>query len=355
MNERRKKKTEDEIAKLYFNPKKPGSFSGKSTFKKTLPPKLKQATDLWINEQQTYNLHRGVIRKFKRTPVITAGVNQQLQIDLIDISVYAKSNDAHTFLLTVIDVFSRKAYCQPLRRKDGKTVTRAFKVILDQMDSLPTHIQSDQGKEFLNSTFKGLLKEYKIRYFTSHDKDIKCSHIERFNRTLMGKIGRFMTKTNSHRFVDVLPDIITSYNNTPHSAIGIPPEQVNAHNQEHIWLKLFNKPRIVKKNNVPIGAYVRIPTEKRTFEKGYLGKWSVEVFVVHQRIHTSPVTYKIKDLAGEVIVGSFYTQELMRVKKPKHWPIERIIDQRKNRYLVKWKGFPVKFNSWVSATDIVDI
>ena len=355
MNERRRKKTEAEIAELYFNPKNPGSFSGKSTFKKTLPPELKHPADVWLTDEPTYNLHRSVIRKFDRVPVITAGINQQLQIDLIDISAYAKSNDGNRFLLTAIDVFSRYAYCQPLRRKDGKTVTAAFKVILDQMTTIPKYLQSDKGREFLNSDFRALLKEYKIRSFTSHDQDVKCSHIEIFNKSLMTKLGRFMTKTNSRRIVDVLPDIMASYNATPHSATNTAPDRVSKKNQEKIWLKLFNKPRIIKKKNLTIGTYVRIPTEKRPFEKGYLGKWSFEVFVIHQQIPTSPITYKIKDLAGELIAGSFYSQELMSVKKPTYWPIERIIDRHKNRYLVKWRGFPIKFNSWVSAADVKDI
>ena len=35
-----------------------------------------------------------------------------------------------------------------------------------------------------------------------------------------------------------------------------------------------------------------------------------EIFVVSQINNTSPITYKINDLNGEDIVGSFYKQEL---------------------------------------------
>jgi len=67
---------------------------------------------------------------------------------------------------------------------------------------------------------------------------------------------------------------------------------------------------------------------------------------------TAPVTCKLKDLADEDIKGTFYEYELQLVTKPDDalFDIELIVKTRKRagkvEYLVKWRGYPEKFNSW---------
>ena len=51
---------------------------------------------------------------------------------------------------------------------------------------------------------------------------------------------------------------------------------------------------------------------KNTFNKGYTENWSREIFIINSVLKTNPCTYKIKDLDGEKIIGSFYEKELLR-------------------------------------------
>ena len=67
--------------------------------------------------------------------------------------------------------------------------------------------------------------------------------------------------------------------------------------------------------------------------------------------------YKVKDQAGESIDGIFYFHELLKVFEPEFYKIEKIIKRRKDNkgnwiYLVKWQGYPEKFNSFVTETDV---
>ena len=79
------------------------------------------------------------------------------------------------------------------------------------------------------------------------------------------------------------------------------------------------------------------------------------IFVIDKVLPTKPVTYSIVDLMGEAIEGSFYEQELQKAKQ-QTFRIEKVLrrDNKKKLALVKWSGYPNKFNSWVSFKDLVD-
>ena len=70
---------------------------------------------------------------------------------------------------------------------------------------------------------------------------------------------------------------------------------------------------------------------------------------------TKPVTYHIVDLLGEKVEGSFYEKELQKAKQ-QTFRIEKVVrrDNKKEKALVKWKGYSVKFNSWINFKDLVD-
>ena len=69
-------------------------------------------------------------------------------------------------------------------------------------------------------------------------------------------------------------------------------------------------------------------------------------------LNTNPLTYKLVDLLGEKITGSFYEAELQKTNQ-NIFRIEKVIrrDQKKKKALVKWKGYPDKFNSWIPLSD----
>ena len=85
-----------------------------------------------------------------------------------------------------------------------------------------------------------------------------------------------------------------------------------------------------------------------------MGNWSEEIFEIVARHPTLPVTYGVCDLAGEDIKGKFYEYELQKVKKSDEdmFIVEKILKTRKRagkiEHLVKWRGYPDKFNSWTS-------
>ena len=219
---------------------------------------------------------------------------------------------------------------------------------------MPLSLQSDKGTEMKAAPFQNLLKKYKIHFFTTENATTKAAVVERFQKTLQTMIHRYMTATRSRRFVDALPLLMKTYNTTYHSAIGMAPNDVTDANTEKVWQRLYtrNKTKHTTRTSDDLepGDYVRISKARRQFAKGYTGHWSREIFLVTAKLNTTPTTYRISDMAGEEIRGTFYQQELQKISPPEYFDIEKILDTRtrrgKTEYLIKWTGFPTSFNSW---------
>ena len=267
-------------------------------------------------------------------------------------------NDGYRYLLVCIDVFSKYAWIVPIKSKTGPALVEAFKVILSS-GRKPHKIMTDQGTEFFNKSFQTLLKNEGIELFNTFN-ETKASIVERVIRTFKTKMWRYFTAKKTMRYLDMLPDLVYSYNHSEHRSIGRPPALVNSENEDEVFHALYHN---VLDNVQPvkykckIGDQVRINKIKRKFEKGYLPNYSKEIFTVSKTVLRNPTVYKLKDYDGEELKGTFYDKELQKViKHDDMYEVEKILKKRgkgKNvQYLVKWSGYPDKFNSWVSASEI---
>src|SRR6478609_8717632 len=210
---------------IYYDVKKVGSFGGVAALSKAVGNKNVKN---WLTSQETYTLHKPVRRKFRRRKTISIGVDHQWQIDLADVLSLSNHNDGYRYLMTCIDVFSRYAWVVPLKNKSSSSIQEAFASMIK--DRKPTYLQSDKGTEFVNHTFQSYLKTNDIVHYTSENDDIKCALVERYNRTLKTRMWRYFTHTNTLRYIDVLADLVKSYNDTNHSSIKTAPSQVSIHN-----------------------------------------------------------------------------------------------------------------------------
>jgi Integrase core domain/Chromo (CHRromatin Organisation MOdifier) domain len=358
----------------YFDPRAPGSFGGIDALLRHVNAladendeehQTRDTIAEWLLGQPSYTQHYRVQRKFKRNRTVVYTIYEQFQADLIDVSALSEYNDGVNFLLTVIDVFSKQARVVPLKNKAGKTVRDALEKIFEEFQT-PEKFQTDEGKEFENAHCYALYKKLKIKHFNALSGESKCAVNERFNRTFKTKLWKYLTHNNTYRFIDDLGDLEFSYNNTYHSAIKMKPSEVNYNNVNQVWQNLFGDhfrnsvmrgPR--RKFKFQLGDNVRLSGKHVTFKKAYEQGWTEELFTVSRRLMRDPPVYNVKDENDEEVKGVFYEQEMLRVKKPTLYPIEKIISSRgkgKNRkHLVKWRGYSKSFNSWIPNSDVVDL
>ena len=118
-------------------------------------------------------------------------------------------------------MFSKYAWVIPLKKKDSKTVSEAFYSIFTYRK--PIKLQTDKGKEFVNTSFQKLLKDRGIQFYVSQNENIKASVAERFNQTLKTKMWKYFTYQNTYKYLDVLKDLVASYSSTYHRTIKSSP------------------------------------------------------------------------------------------------------------------------------------
>ena len=101
-------------------------------------------------------------------------------------------------------MFSKYAWVIPLKKKNSKTVSEAFYSIFTYRK--PIKLQTDKGKEFVNTSFQKLLKDRGIQFYVSQNENIKASVAECFNQTLKTKMWKYFTHQNTYKYLDVLKD-----------------------------------------------------------------------------------------------------------------------------------------------------
>ena len=282
-------------------------------------------------------------------PVIVGGLDDQWVADLVEVQPLAKYNRGIRYLLTVLDVLSGYAWVQPLKAKTGVALVHAFDKIVKQRQ--PNRLQRDRGREFYNRTFQRWLEEQWIQHFWT-EGDAKASVVERFNRTLKERLYRYFTAANTLRFDDVLPELVQGYNATRHRSIGMAPQDVTWDNEEAAWKRLYG-PRLKgkKKPQFKVGDRVRLNKIHRPFGPG----WTEEVFVVHRVVPGPVPTYKIREWDDTPVQGTFYDANLQKVHVSDVFRIEKVLKRQKDRWLVKWKGWPDKYNSWIARGDVTSL
>ena len=178
----------------------------------------------------------------------------------------------------------------------------------------------DKGREFYNKDVQKRVELY------STENEEKFCVIERFNRTIKENMFKNFFANNTRNFIDVLELLVDQYNNATHSSIKMTPKEAShKENENQVWRNLyleFGGKTLTPKFS--IGDNVRITKKKKTFAKGYIQRWTEEVFKISKIQFTIPVTYKITDYNGEEIQRSFYEQELQK-KAQDTFRIEKVL------------------------------
>ena len=109
------------------------------------------------NYQLANEIHKPIIKKFKKRKVYSSFRDNIWGVDLADMQSLSKCNKGIKYLLCTIDIFSKYVWVIYLKDKTGTIAINAFKKIISN-GRKPNKIWVHQGRKFYNNPFKSLLK-----------------------------------------------------------------------------------------------------------------------------------------------------------------------------------------------------
>ncbi len=309
--------------------------------------KRQKVSQLFQQTKETKDIKRTVLK----TPYNVIGV------DLVDMST--KQYGKYKWLMTAIDLFTKKAWAIPLTDKTEQTVADGLNVLLKQMGHIPKAMRSDNGSEFIAEEFKKILKKHNITQILSKPHTPQSNgQVENFNKILKKLIEMDAAMSDNKNWVDTLPTYLNAYNSTPNRVTGKAPNDIDdadktevSHNIEKHILKGAppdNKPKFKK------GDVVRLKMEKEGFSKS-LENWTRDLYMVVEVIIPRSLSvfrpsYKVIDKDGTKFKEIFYDNDLQLIietegllKSPDKYTISKIINfvikDNKPGYMVKWRGY----------------
>lgn len=326
----------ERLSRLYRDPTFPGAFKGLTTFYSHLKKKKQSPyRELTWKEIQEWKKHDALYSKYKasrtkkflRRSYKIFNPNNIWEGDLMDMSNFAKWNKGFTFVLVLIDQFTRKMYAYQCKSKHKEDVLRAFQNIFEkQTMSRPHTLYTDNGGEFKNDLVRKYLQQLNIQHVTTKDKDIKCAIVERANRTLKKPLQLF-AKENNNKYLDHLQNFVQSFNNNVNRSTGMTPNSIdpitvnkarinmetakrkqltrNLQQKGKVWDKNLQRPLL------HVGDWVRIAKERQLFRRGFQQQFTDQLYQITEINNKEiPITYKIADLSKEPVLGYFTYPEL---------------------------------------------
>ncbi|OOY54049.1 DDE-type integrase/transposase/recombinase [Solemya velum gill symbiont] len=356
---------EDYLSEIYHDPKHPASFSGADKLYRAVRKEgrfvLSRKKILnWLGKQETHGVHAEERTKFRRRRVVAPYVDYQWDVDTANLLDYAKENEGYGYFLLAIDVMSKYVWTRPLRHPNYKETINALREIFGE-GRKAMRMRTDKGTEFVNKEMEKFLRKENVIHFVTQNV-VKANIAERAIKTIKTRLARYATRKQTHRWVDVLSNVTQSYNNTYHRSIKRTPASIKPSDSNRLWqLQYQSRPhrsKFPKKLfGFKVGDLVRVSFLRRPFQRQYHERWSREVFVVNGRFVTEGIPqYRLRDYDDEVIEGTFYQNQLQKAYPQDVYLVERILRRRRrrgnNEYLVRWKGWAPKYDSWVREADM---
>ena len=184
--------------------------------------------DQFIRETELYQVsskHK-VIPKIVQ-PLVTSRPMEHLQMDLVDMQPFTKFNDKFTFMLVLVDCFSKFCWAQPILNKEALTIREALMRIF-YVEGFPTILQSDNGPEFTGKGNPAFFQSKGMIFRTGRAyKPSTQGQVERTNKTLKQAVYMDFLASEDYNWVEGMPARTYAYNTLVQSAIHKTPYEIH--------------------------------------------------------------------------------------------------------------------------------
>ena len=292
------------LEKLYTDTKSAPSYSAK--------------INEFLRQNNVHSIHRRIIKKnFPRRKIIARFPFDIFMADLIEYPNLKFQNNRYVYILILIDCFTKKVWAMAMKEKSATWTADAFESIFKNLDDFPSHLITDGGLEFFNEKTQNVFRNYGVNHYKIPTKTKwKASIVERVNRTIKTRIQRYFFQNKTKKWIDIYEDVVKDYNNTPHSSIGIAPNQVSEDNRVAVYKRLYPDNLLRTVCKLQKRDKVRYLLDKEIFEKGYTKKWTEEIYQIYKIKQSNGVCYYyLESLAGDPLPGIYYYYQLNLVSR----------------------------------------
>ncbi len=215
------------------------------------------------------------------------------------------------------------------------------------------NLQTDDGTDFFNKDFKDLMEKNNVNHYSVFTS-LKAGIVERFNRTIKSNMWKEFSLNGNYRWINMIQRLCDEYNNRIHRTIKMKPAAVTAAHEKKLLNTIYKTDSSQPfKTKFRVGDHVRISRYKHIFAKSYTPSWSTECFTISKVFYSDPETYNLIDSFTQPIMGRFYKEELLKVKYPNVYLVEKILRKKGSKVYVQWLGLSNAHNSWIDKKDVL--
>ena len=136
----------------------PGKTKLISIVRKSNPEITKEEINKYYDEDITNQLTKPQTQTKPTGHIVAYHLNELWEMDIFDLSRYRLFNKHYKYILACIDVFSRKAYIQPMINKDDITVKQSIiKIFILKMVRAFSFLRASFGDKLFNELCSDLL------------------------------------------------------------------------------------------------------------------------------------------------------------------------------------------------------
>ena len=268
-----------------------------------------------------------------------------VQLDIYDLSRYETHNKGYKYILACVDIFTRKAFAEPMKTKTSEEVSINFKKILKQIGTNPKIIMSDNDSAFLSEPFENLLTAHNIILDPNALNDHHAlGIIDNFAKRIKLTFAKIFIKKKTKDWKNHLYQVISKYNESDHTSIdNIKPNEADdeSHFQQILSINIAkneasnaSKPKS-KSSDLKINDNVRIRTSN--------------IFTKASDVQFSNEVYKVVSINGNKIElnnNKIYTRaNILKVSKTAqpiaNNPIIEVRQEAKQRRAIKKAGVDI--------------
>lgn len=357
------------VIKAYTTPGHPIAFSAPGAVARHFKITHAKAKQI-LEHEEVYTVHREFKQPKIYNPHYVHRRREQIQADLIEIGDFAGVNNGVKYLLLLIDVFTKKIWMYPMKRKTGTESAAVIRRWLESLARTPEILRTDQGNEFAAQVVQTVLRSFRVIWQIAFGTS-KASVAERANKTMQIIIYKFMHHNETFEYLAQLENLVKTYNTRPHHSLKMmtPNEADLVENQARVhaihterWDKLKKKGRGVKpKFNIHDVVRVKIQPKKIDKDRrAYAKQFKGEYFTVRKMNTTMavPMYYLTSMDTGEKIKGGFYAAEIQKIRG-NTYKVEDVVGERgrgaQKQLLVKWLYFGDRHNTWIKERDVLRV